>query len=159
MFLIYHIILFVIQVFVCFNLSYRYYCCLSKVISLFVNKFLYNVKYFSSKHEAQYPLHFSITRRFYLDAALYNSRSLLFCYAKVSFLHFWFSATNNRTRHSGDVLMSDHEKVRASRRLISGSPVSHEPFSWKQRALQSESPFITVHVPGIRVVCTMETIF
>ena len=69
---------------------------------------------------------------FYLVGASCQLFFLLFCYPEVSCcLYFWFSATNNRTCHGSDVLMFDHGKVRASRRLISGN---YEPWTIFVRA-------------------------
>lgn len=98
------------------------------------------LKRFSNKRlHAQDVMHFRFLTYamfcFYLLGALYQPLFIILLSRVVSCnLHFWFSATNNRTRHGSDVLMSDHGKVRASRRLISGS---HEPWAIFVRATRA----------------------
>lgn len=125
---------------------------------------MYNLKCFSSKRlHAQDVILFIFliyAMYFYLVRALYQPLFIILLSRVVSCrLHFWFSATNNRTRHDSDVLMSDHGKVRASRRLISGShepwAMSHEPFSWEQRAPRTTKRIAIHHCPRPGDTCSL----
>lgn len=117
--------------------------------------YINNLKCFKQTH-AQDVIHFIFliyAMFFYLVGTLYQPLFIILLSRAVSCcLHFWFSATNNRTRHGSDVLMSDHGKVRASRRLISGS---HEPFSWEQRAPRTTKRIAIHHCPRPGDTCSL----